>query len=117
MVWFFERSGRRLRYEIGRQADGYRLMVAYPGEEPILAERFDEPYALQERTLYVEAGPRPERLAHVTFPIRTTHPDPRRAGHDSGRGRGRRPLIGRQSTVEVNSRESKVEDCVCDRRP
>ena len=54
MVWFFERSGRRLRYEIGRHADGYRLMVAYPGEEPILAERFDEPYALQERTLYVE---------------------------------------------------------------
>ncbi len=54
MVWFFERAGRRLRYEIGRHADGYRLMVAYPGEEPILAERFDEPYALQERTLYVE---------------------------------------------------------------
>ena len=54
MVWFFERSGRRLRYEIGRHADGYRLMVAYPGEEPILVERFDEPYALQERALYVE---------------------------------------------------------------
>ncbi len=54
MVWFFERWGRRLRYEIGRHADGYRLMVAYPGEEPILAERFEEPYALQERTLYVE---------------------------------------------------------------
>ena len=54
MVWFFERAGRRLRYEIGRHVDGYRLMVAYPGEDPILAERFDEPYALQERTLYVE---------------------------------------------------------------
>ena len=56
MIWFFEQQGQRLQYEIRREAhgDGYELTVSYPGKEPMLAERFDDPYALHERALRVE---------------------------------------------------------------
>ena len=32
MIWFFDRQGQRLRYEIRRTAadDGYELVVVYP---------------------------------------------------------------------------------------
>ena len=32
MIWFFDRNGQRLRYEIRRTADGeaYELVVTYP---------------------------------------------------------------------------------------
>ena len=56
MIWFFEQQGQRLQYEIRREAhgDGYELTVSYPGKEPMLAERSDDPYALHEGALRVE---------------------------------------------------------------
>ena len=61
MIWFFEQQGQRLQYEIRREAhgDGYELTVSYPGKERMLAERFDDPYALYEGAL-----PCQKRLAH-----------------------------------------------------
>ena len=56
MVWFFERQGQRLQYEIHRagRRGGYELTVSHPGKKPVLVERFDDPYSLQERALQVE---------------------------------------------------------------
>jgi hypothetical protein len=51
MIWFFDRDGLRLRYEISRdQADGrYRVVITLPdGSESI--EEVEEPSRLIERS-------------------------------------------------------------------
>lgn len=56
MTWVFERNGQHLRYQIRRDIGGrgYELIVTCPDDTRVLAERFDDPYALHERTLQVE---------------------------------------------------------------
>ncbi len=52
MIWFFDRAGERLRYEISRQhADGrYRVVITHPdGSESI--EEVNEPSDLIERSV------------------------------------------------------------------
>ena len=52
MIWFFDRDGQKLRYEIRRDpAIGrYRLIITHPdGHESI--EEVDEPSALIERSV------------------------------------------------------------------
>lgn len=52
MIWFFDRNGERLRYEIRRnRADGhYRVIITRPdGTESV--EEVDEPAALIERSV------------------------------------------------------------------
>jgi hypothetical protein len=52
MIWFFDREGQRLRYEITRDRSGgrYRLMITHPdGTESI--EEIDEPTELIERSV------------------------------------------------------------------
>jgi len=54
MVWFFDRNGERLRYEISRdRKDGrYRLVITRPdGSESV--EEVDEPTMLVERSVEV----------------------------------------------------------------
>ena len=55
MYWFFEREGRRLRWEIRRDADGtgYELVVT-PPDGPEAAEHFTDPTALIERSLALQ---------------------------------------------------------------
>jgi len=51
MIWFFDRDGEKLRYEISRdRADGrYRVVITHPdGTESI--EEVDEPTALIKRS-------------------------------------------------------------------
>jgi hypothetical protein len=51
MIWFFDRNGERLRYEItrGRADDGYRVVITRPdGTESI--EEVKEPTELIERS-------------------------------------------------------------------
>ena len=50
MIWFFDRDGQRLRYEIRRTADGeaYELVVTYPDGRTEI-ERMVEPSALLKR--------------------------------------------------------------------
>jgi hypothetical protein len=51
MIWFFDRDGQRLRYEISRdQTDGrYRVVITLPdGSESV--EEVDEPSRLIERS-------------------------------------------------------------------
>ncbi|MCC7418419.1 MAG: hypothetical protein IT176_14880 [Acidobacteria bacterium] len=52
MIWFFDKDGEKLRYEITRdRADGkYRVVITRPdGSESI--EEVDEPAALIERSV------------------------------------------------------------------
>ena len=52
MIWFFDKNGERLRYEISRdRTDGrYRVVITRPdGSESI--EEVDEPTALIERSV------------------------------------------------------------------
>jgi hypothetical protein len=52
MIWFFDRDGERLRYEIARDraAGRYRLIITRPdGSESV--EEVDEPSQLIERSV------------------------------------------------------------------
>ena len=52
MIWFFDRNGERLRYEImrGRDDDRYRVVITRPdGTESI--EEVEEPTELIERSV------------------------------------------------------------------
>ncbi len=51
MIWFFDREGERLRYEIQRERNGrYRVVITQPdGTESI--EEVDEPTQLIERSV------------------------------------------------------------------
>lgn len=52
MIWFFDRDGERLRYEISRDrtAGRYRLIITKPdGSESV--EELDEPGQLIERSV------------------------------------------------------------------
>jgi hypothetical protein len=52
MIWFFDRDGQRLRYEISRDraAGRYRLIITQPdGSESV--EEVDEPGQLIERSV------------------------------------------------------------------
>jgi hypothetical protein len=52
VIWFFDRNGERLRYEITRDRAGhrYRLVITKPdGSESI--EEVDEPTALVQRSV------------------------------------------------------------------
>ena len=52
MIWFFDRDGERLRYEISRDRVGghYRLIITRPdGSESV--EEVDEPGQLIERSV------------------------------------------------------------------
>jgi len=51
MIWFFDRDGERLRYEIVRDRNGrYRVVITRPdGSESV--EEVDEPTALIERSV------------------------------------------------------------------
>jgi hypothetical protein len=51
MIWFFDRDGERLRYEILRDRTGrYKVVITKPdGSESI--EEVDEPTALIERSV------------------------------------------------------------------
>jgi hypothetical protein len=52
MIWFFDRDGERLRYEISRDrtAGRYRLIITRPdGSESV--EEVDEPSRLIERSV------------------------------------------------------------------
>jgi hypothetical protein len=52
MIWFFDRDGQRLRYEIARDrsAGRYRLIITRPdGTESV--EEVDEPTTLIERSV------------------------------------------------------------------
>ena len=52
MVWFFDRNGERLRYEINRKDGRYRLIITRPdGSESV--EEVDEPTMLVERSVEV----------------------------------------------------------------
>ena len=52
MIWFFDRDGERLRYEISRDRAGnrYRVIITQPdGSESV--EEVDEPSQLIERSV------------------------------------------------------------------
>ncbi|HUC77675.1 MAG TPA: hypothetical protein VMS04_20405 [Vicinamibacterales bacterium] len=50
MIWFFDRNGERLRYEIQRERGRYRVVITRPdGTESI--EEVDEPTELIERSV------------------------------------------------------------------
>jgi hypothetical protein len=50
MIWFFDRDGERLRYEIQRERGRYRVVINRPdGTESI--EEVDEPTELIERSV------------------------------------------------------------------
>jgi len=52
MIWFFDRNGEKLRYEVSRDRLGghYRVVITQPdGTE--LVEDVDEPTALIERSV------------------------------------------------------------------
>lgn len=54
MIWFFDRNGEKLRYEICRDRDAgrYRLVITHPdGHESI--EEVDEPAELIERSVHL----------------------------------------------------------------
>jgi hypothetical protein len=50
MIWFFDRDGQRLQYEIRRTADGdgFELVVTYPGGH-VEIEQMVEPSTLLKR--------------------------------------------------------------------
>ena len=51
MIWFFDKGGEKLRYEITRDESGhYRLVITHPdGRESV--EELDEPKALIDRSV------------------------------------------------------------------
>ena len=52
MIWFFDRNGEKLRYEISRDRSGgrYRVVITRPdGSESV--EEVDEPTVLIERSV------------------------------------------------------------------
>jgi hypothetical protein len=52
MIWFFDRNGEKLRYEISRDRTGgrYRVVITRPdGSESV--EEVDEPTTLIERSV------------------------------------------------------------------
>lgn len=51
MIWFFDRNGEQLRYEIQHERGGrYRVVITQPdGSESV--EEIDEPTALIERSV------------------------------------------------------------------
>jgi hypothetical protein len=50
MIWFFDRNGERLRYEISHEAGRYRVIITHPdGSESV--EEVDEPTELIERSV------------------------------------------------------------------
>jgi hypothetical protein len=51
MIWFFDRKGEKLRYEISRDRDGrYRVVITHPdGTESV--EEVDQPTELIERSV------------------------------------------------------------------
>jgi hypothetical protein len=51
MIWFFDRDGERLRYEVQRERNGrYRVVITRPdGTESV--EEVDEPTELIERSV------------------------------------------------------------------
>ena len=52
MIWFFDKDGQKLRYEISRDrtAGRYRLVITHPdGNESV--EELDEPGQLIERSV------------------------------------------------------------------
>jgi len=50
MIWFFDRNGERLRYEIQRERGRYRVVITRPdGTESI--EEVEEPTELIERSV------------------------------------------------------------------
>jgi hypothetical protein len=50
MIWFFDRDGERLRYEIQRERGRYRVVITRPdGTESI--EEVEEPTELIERSV------------------------------------------------------------------
>jgi hypothetical protein len=52
VIWFFDRDGQRLRYEISRNRDAgrYRLVITHPdGQESV--EEVEEPARLIERSV------------------------------------------------------------------
>lgn len=52
MIWYFERAGQRMRWEIRRdpEGQGYELVLTPPGGEEAV-ERYEDPTALIERAL------------------------------------------------------------------
>ena len=51
MIWFFDRDGERLRYEISRDRNGrYRVIITRPDGTEVV-EEVDEPTALVERSV------------------------------------------------------------------
>jgi hypothetical protein len=50
MIWFFDRNGQQLRYEIRRSENGeaYELVVTYPGGR-VEVEQLRDPSALLKR--------------------------------------------------------------------
>jgi len=57
MIWFYQRAGLHLYYEIRLRADGpgYELAIAYP-EGTLLTERFDTEVELTRRFSEIEAA-------------------------------------------------------------
>jgi hypothetical protein len=50
MIWFFDRDGEKLRYEVSRTAGRYRVVITRPdGTESV--EEVDEPTELIERSV------------------------------------------------------------------
>ena len=50
MIWFFDRNGERIRYEIMRDRGHYKLVITRPdGSESV--EEVDEPTELIERSV------------------------------------------------------------------
>lgn len=50
MIWFFDRNGEKLRYEISRVGGRYRVVITHPdGTESV--EEVDEPTELVERSV------------------------------------------------------------------
>jgi len=51
MIWFFDRDGERLRYEVSRDRNGrYRVVITRPDGTEVV-EEVDEPTALVERSV------------------------------------------------------------------
>ena len=64
MIWFFDRDGEKLRYEINRdRTDGrYRVVITHPdGSESV--EEVDEPTELIERSVRADELAARRRLA------------------------------------------------------
>jgi hypothetical protein len=50
MIWFFDRHGQRLRYEIRRKeaGDGYELVIGYPDGHTEIEEMLDLAESLKQ---------------------------------------------------------------------